>query len=112
MALCRVVPSFDQVREELEERHGAPPIVWACSARPREGSALLPIEEARRELAERRGEAGSRPTLFLLGTGHGLTPEIVDQADALLEPLLGTGSYNHLSVRAAAAIYFHRLMGP
>lgn len=49
--------------------------------------------------------------LILLGTGWGLAPEILDEADAVLPPILGHGSYNHLSVRSAAAIILDRLMG-
>lgn len=49
--------------------------------------------------------------LLLFGTGWGLAPEILDEADAVLPPIMGNGSYNHLSVRSAAAIILDRLMG-
>jgi hypothetical protein len=47
----------------------------------------------------------------VLGTGWGLAPEILGRADLRLEPITGTGDYNHLSVRAAAAILLDRLRG-
>jgi len=52
-----------------------------------------------------------QPHLLLLGTGWGLTDECFAAADHVLEPIAGTGSYNHLSVRSAAAIMLDRLRG-
>jgi hypothetical protein len=34
---------------------------------------------------------------------------VLARTDGILEPILGTGTYNHLSVRAAAAIVLDRL---
>jgi len=51
------------------------------------------------------------PYLLLLGTGWGLTEECFNEADYTLDPISGPGSYNHLSVRSAAAIMLDRLMG-
>lgn len=51
------------------------------------------------------------PYLLLLGTGWGLTDQVFDEADYILEPIAGTGQYNHLSVRSAAAILLDRLRG-
>jgi hypothetical protein len=51
------------------------------------------------------------PFLLLLGTGWGLTEACFDAADHILEPIEGAGTYNHLSVRSAAAIMLDRLRG-
>ena len=51
------------------------------------------------------------PVVILFGTGWGLHPELIAEADTVLEPIPGTGNFNHLSVRAAAAIIFDRLLG-
>lgn len=51
------------------------------------------------------------PFLLLLGTGWGLTDEYFQTTDYILEPIAGTGAYNHLSVRSAAAILLDRLRG-
>ena len=59
----------------------------------------------------RRVEEEGPPVLFLLGTGWGLTEEVLEQADNILEPIRGAGAYNHLSVRSAAAILLDRLRG-
>ncbi|OGP58385.1 MAG: hypothetical protein A2162_05585 [Deltaproteobacteria bacterium RBG_13_52_11b] len=50
------------------------------------------------------------PFLLLFGTGWGLTQEVKDNCDFVLEPIGGTG-YNHLSVRSAVAIILDRLLG-
>ncbi len=55
--------------------------------------------------------APENPFLLLLGTGWGLTDECFKAADHILEPIQGTGEYNHLSVRSAAAILLDRLRG-
>jgi hypothetical protein len=51
------------------------------------------------------------PFLLLLGTGWGLTEECFESADFILESIAGAGTYNHLSVRSAAAIMLDRLVG-
>jgi hypothetical protein len=52
-----------------------------------------------------------QPYLLLLGTGWGLTEECFLTSDIILEPIAGNGTYNHLSVRSAAAIMLDRLRG-
>ena len=52
--------------------------------------------------------------LLLFGTGYGLAPSIIDQADIRLPAIVGPGGigdYNHLSVRAAAVVVMDRLAG-
>lgn len=85
----------------IERRHGQTPLVWATSARP--GEAALEPAAARVQLAE-----CGRPALMLLGTGWGLAPAALAQADALIAPIAGRNGYNHLSVRCAAAILLDR----
>lgn len=58
-----------------------------------------------------RLDASDEPHLLVLGTGWGLAPEIMARADIVLEPIWGPTDYNHLSVRAAAAIMLDRLRG-
>ena len=50
-----------------------------------------------------------RPALILFGTAHGLHASVIERAELVIEPIQGVGAYNHLSVRAAAAITFDRL---
>ncbi|MFQ5666861.1 MAG: RNA methyltransferase [Candidatus Binatia bacterium] len=56
-------------------------------------------------------EATVEPHLIVLGTGWGLAPAVTERADVTLEPVCGPTSYNHLSVRSAAAIVLDRLRG-
>ncbi len=60
--------------------------------------------------AKVRDVLDNNAVLLLLGTGHGLAPEVLQDCDALLRPLRFLGDYNHLSVRAAAAIMFDRIL--
>ena len=54
----------------------------------------------------------TRSSMILFGTGWGLAPAVLDQADVFLAPLKGAHpeGYNHLSVRAACAIILDRLL--
>ena len=49
--------------------------------------------------------------ILLFGTGWGISREIMQKADYCLPPVMGRGTYNHLSVRSAAAIIIDRLLG-
>lgn len=59
----------------------------------------------------RRIEREPQPVYILFGTGWGLADEVIEEADYVLAPIYGVGEYNHLSVRAAAAITLDRLRG-
>ena len=74
------------------------------------GAAQRPGTIGSTELRQLLGKRDD-PFLLLLGTGWGLTEECFATADHILEPIAGLGSYNHLSVRSAAAIMLDRLRG-
>jgi hypothetical protein len=52
------------------------------------------------------------PYLLIFGTGWGIAPEVVRNADYRLEPIRGTDDYNHLAVRSAVAIILDRISNP
>jgi hypothetical protein len=52
----------------------------------------------------------NRPAFLLFGTGYGLSEEIHQNADYILEPLYGANDFNHLSVRCAVALVLDRLV--
>lgn len=81
--------------------------VWVTAARSSR-SGPIGLSEARARL-----EAPGRPVLLVFGTGWGLADDVIDGADALLEPVRARAAtgYNHLSVRAACAIVLDRLLG-
>jgi hypothetical protein len=60
--------------------------------------------------ADKLSEAASgKPILLVFGTGYGLTEDVLMAADAVLEPIRGSGSFYHLPVRSAVAIYMDKI---
>src|SRR5262245_13668688 len=104
LSVVRLVADLDEATADVEHEVGALPHVVATSART--GPGRIGFDALRHRL-----EAPDGAVLLVLGTGWGLTSEILERADAILEPIAGTGEYNHLSVRAAAAIMLDRLRG-
>jgi hypothetical protein len=100
----RVVPSLDEAVADLSRETGANPLLVATGAAERTDTIGCPDLAARLARDE-------RPHLLLFGTGWGLTEEVFARADLILEPIRGHDAYNHLSVRAAAAIIMDRLRG-
>ena len=105
LALVRTVVDLDAAILEVERDAGARPVLVATSAKQHDG---------RTSFADVRARLGSdaKPYLLVLGTGWGLTREILERADLVLESIRGVAEYNHLPVRAAAAIMLDRLLGP
>ncbi|WP_437922790.1 RNA methyltransferase [Sorangium sp. So ce291] len=98
----------------LEEAYGAMSSagregieIWTTAAASR-GLPVTSYAASRARLAQ-----ASRPVLILFGTGWGLAPELIADADVRIEPIRAAAStgYNHLSVRAACAITLDRLLG-
>jgi hypothetical protein len=104
LALVRLANDLDAVVADIERQEGMLPYLVATTAR--DGTGRLGFAELRRRLAD-----DARPVLLVLGTGWGLTEEVLERVDAILEPVQGTSNYNHLSVRSAAAIILDRLRG-
>ena len=104
LSLVRTVADLDSAILETEREAGDPPVLVATSAKRAPGRISF------EDLRERLG-GSTAPHLLILGTGWGLTREIVDRADLVLEPIDGVAEYNHLPVRAAAAIMLDRLCG-
>lgn len=98
-----VVSTVDEAAEAVRVTEGAVPRTIATDAAPAK-RGRLGFEEAGSLLCE------DRPVMLLLGTAWGLHRDVLDRADHRLEPIRGTGSYNHLSVRTAAAIIIDRLV--
>jgi hypothetical protein len=97
-----IEPDLEGVLVAIERETGERPTIVATSARSAPESLDFTA------LARRIAQPGP-PFLLLFGTGWGLAPELLERADLRLEPIVGPTSYNHLSVRAAAAIILDRL---
>jgi len=101
MEIVRIVSSLDDVMADV----GRNAELWATSAAP---GGTLDVGHAREAL----GAAGP-PVVILFGTGWGLAPEVHERSAHRLVGIRSprVDGYNHLSVRAAAAITFDRLLG-
>ena len=108
LALVRLEADLEGVGIDIERRYGCLPRLFATSARSHPRSVTF--SEMRGKLDE--DGAGSPPWLMLLGTGSGLADSVMDRCEAVVEPIHGPGDYNHLSVRAAAAVLLDRLRCP
>ena len=104
LGIVKVMASVNDAVADLMSLAGEYPLLVGTAARG--GEESVSFTDLRRDLA-----SSSRPALILFGTGWGLTRELIDQCDRLLEPVTGRGDYNHLSVRSAAAIILDRLFG-
>lgn len=104
--LVRLSESIEDVRLTISQETDKSPRLIATSAKKTARSI------AYKQLKQDFKESDS-PHLLLFGTGWGLTPEVLEQVEATLEPIEGggDGSYNHLPVRAAVAIILDRLLG-
>lgn len=106
LSILKICAHLEDGVAEIEAQHGERPVLVATSARRYEDCRLIGYERLAGML-----RVENRPYLLLLGTGWGLIHEFLRRCDWLLEPIQGTGGYNHLSVRGAAAIILDRLCG-
>jgi tRNA (guanine37-N1)-methyltransferase len=103
LEIIRVCEDLEMVFSLAGAARRQRPTVLATCARP---------QAKKWSFAEtRRGLESGDSFLVLFGTAWGLAPEVLAQVDGVLEPISGSGSYNHLSVRSAAAIVLDRLLG-
>jgi hypothetical protein len=100
MEIVRIVDTLDTALGALG---GAE--IWTTSAAP---GGNLDYETARSRL---RSDGG--PVLLCFGTGWGLARDVMERSAARLAPIRSPreDGYNHLSVRAAAAVILDRLLG-
>lgn len=101
--LISIKANLEEVIKEIEESEGIKPKTIATSAKPR---GKLRVRELQLEIRNT-----NNPYLILFGTGWGLAEEVFENADAVLEPIIGNSDYNHLSVRSAVAIILDRVLG-
>ena len=86
---------------DIAQKTGRQPKIIVTSARE---TGQLACDDVRELL-------GREPVLLVLGTGSGLSPEVMKKAHATLRPIAYLSDYNHLSVRSAASIYVDRILG-
>ena len=106
LSLVDPVLGLSDALADIERREGVRPKLVVTAARAPQDRPVTPVAEMRGWLEER-----AHPYVLIFGTGHGLAESLLTSADHQLEPLDSGTGYNHLSVRAAAAIYLDRLLG-
>lgn len=106
LSIVRSVPNLQAAVQDLQQgsEHQLPVSTIVTGAARRAGA--LQFSALRRMVRN-----NDRQYLLVLGTGWGLADELFEQADIILEPIEGIGSYNHLPVRSALAIMLDRLLG-
>lgn len=96
---------LQEVVEAIKEKEGKEPILVATSAKDFGPIKSITYNDQAKVWSQ------DRPVLLVFGTGHGLSPEVMDRCDYFLGPVLGFSEFNHLSVRSAVAIILDRWLG-
>jgi len=104
LALVRTVPLLEDAYAAMGGRDAIE--VWTTGAKAAPG--VMSMADARAKI-----EGDGKPVLVVFGTAWGLGPTVHEGADGRLAPIVATRdtAYNHISVRAACAIYMDRLLG-
>lgn len=102
--LVETVADLDSALKAAEAVAGVRPLTICTSASASGGIGYA-------ELRARLESPESVPLMLMFGTGFGLAPVMRERADLELEAVRGPREYNHLSVRAAAAVILDRLRG-
>jgi len=112
LSLIQLTRDFEGVKQEILRKHGElPEVVLTDARRVRES---VSYSQLRHEL---EASGRSRPLVIVFGTGWGVSDTFYPEVHRILAPVYGpegdqeSGGYNHLSVRAAAAIILDRLFG-
>lgn len=99
LSLVEVVPDLAAALADWQQLSGSE-VVPLLTAAGRDDGIDFPA--ARALLAQ-------WPLLLVFGTGWGLAPQLFDHGWPVLQALRGVDGYNHLPVRAAAAVILDRL---
>ena len=101
LSIIKIIDSIESSIKMITTQEGMQPIVITTTARNM--NKQISFTEVSNFSKK------NQPVLLLFGTGHGLTESVHNDADFILQPIEGTGDYNHLSVRSAVAIVLDRI---
>jgi len=101
-----LLDELDSVIMDIENKEGKKPICIVTSSRRNVGHSNMITYKDQGKIW-----ALDRPVLFIFGTSHGISPDVIEKIEYKLIPLEGTEEFNFLSVRSAAAIIFDRWLG-
>jgi len=105
LELVMVATSLEETVSWIEEAEGDCPILIATSARPQQVQCISYAQL--RDVVHNE----ERPAYIVFGTGWGMADELIEACDCVLPPIEERADFNHLSVRAAAAIVLDRVVG-
>lgn len=94
--------SLAEANEYIKKQEGTYPLIMTTTAKERAGQIAF---DAYPSICKEH-----KPLFLVFGTGYGLAEELHLAADYVLQPVSGSGEYNHLSVRSAVAIVLDRLL--
>lgn len=100
----QVAGTLDEIIQSIDREESGPVKTVATGARLKDSSVS---HGHLSQLMDKDGGA----FLLIFGTGWGLAGEVVEHSRYRLEPIHGSESYNHLSVRSAVAVTLDRLAG-
>jgi len=104
LEIACVSGSLEETIREIEDAERERPLLIATDA-SNQNVRSLDYKEAKQMIRS------DRVLMILFGTAWGLDRAVIQEADYLLDPIIGPTPYNHLSVRTAAAIILDRLAG-
>lgn len=102
-SIIELASNIEEMVEFIQKKYHQTPSLIATSAR-KQGHTIS--YQAMRNIFCKKDDS----YVILLGTGWGLPKEILDDCQYILDPIQENSDYNHLSVRAAAAIILDRLL--
>jgi tRNA (guanine37-N1)-methyltransferase len=102
----KCLPEIDDVLSDIEKDEGKKPICIVTSSRRN-----VPHENMLNYSDQSKIWKQNRPVIFIFGTAHGISNELMKNLDYKLIPIDGLEKFNFLSVRSAAAIIFDRWLG-
>ena len=103
MEVVRIINSIEDMEKEVLRETGKKPLLVSTSASRMKNSITFA------ELKKRFSQE-DRDLIVIFGTGWGLSREVIERSDFVLEPIDIMKGYNHLSVRSAASIVIDRLL--
>lgn len=101
----RLALDLNEVRDRIATESGRKAITVATSAKRFANS--MSYDKLRAQLRDDPEQV----YVLVFGTGWGLHPEVMQEVDLVLEPIVGVTPWNHLSVRSAMSIIVDRLIG-
>lgn len=105
LSIVKIVTSLDEAIANIDLETGKIPKIITTSAKSDGNRVTFSV------MNEIFNAKPTEEFLLALGTGWGMSAELLKRGEYFLEPIKGPTEFNHLSVRSAAAIMLDRLNG-